>query len=367
MSRTLSLQRICMKCSYVTDVLLRACEGYELNISYSKHIFCEECFRNENKNHNALMNKLRCPCCQTQYYDYFQSIEEAVLIGAGAYFYYKFYYYQHQGMDQNLLHNTIKQVIEKFENALKRNQYNKASLLCLIRALYCAHSQYMKTVRFRVTDTNSFIPTHEHPVEDYPYRMFNACFDLFDLCRSPDGQLLIDSLHDYYSMLGMVFFDGNNLPVAVKYNKMAYESCLRSADHTCLVSRKQHYLKLKYEFDMLPPLRFAIGDAVEFLYTADTGSGTSEWKRGKVVELYYHEVFVYPLVPLIAYSFSKTLTLPTSLLYMLGSRLTSIAMSARWASDRSRALAIRPDWMLRSQSWLMYTALRSSYMAYTAH
>ena len=39
-------------------------------------------------------------------------------------------------------------------------------------------------------------------------------------------------------------------------------------------------------YDKLPPLRFAVGDEVEFLHELETGS---EWKLGKVIELHYRE------------------------------------------------------------------------------
>ena len=61
---------------------------------------------------------------------------------------------------------------------------------------------------------------------------------------------------------------------------------MRSSDHTRIEDYKGRYLKASRAFAALPPLRFAVGDEVEFLHELET---MSEWKLGKVVELYYRE------------------------------------------------------------------------------
>ena len=88
------------------------------------------------------------------------------------------------------------------------------------------------------------------------------------------------------SQLAGIYHFYNNYSAASKYAKLAYEHCLRSSDHTNLSGAKEGYLKLRADFAKLPPLRFAVGDEVKFLHVLETGS---EWKLGKVVELYYRE------------------------------------------------------------------------------
>ena len=83
-----------------------------------------------------------------------------------------------------------------------------------------------------------------------------------------------------------IFYENCNYPAALKYAKLAYEHCLRSSDHTNLSGYKAIYIALRSDVAKLPPLRFAVGDEVEFLHELETGS---EWKLGKVVELYYRE------------------------------------------------------------------------------
>ena len=144
-----------------------------------------------------------------------------------------------------------------------------------------------------INNMNSVTMGHVNHKQVYSQKMYDSCFDLFDLCRSADGRLLIDSIDIYYDILGDMFYFRENLAVAVKYHKLAYESCLRSpttCDHTRLPCRKKRYLDSKSEFDKLPPLRFAVGSEVEFMYTPATGSdGVSGWRLGRVVEQYYHE------------------------------------------------------------------------------
>ena len=61
---------------------------------------------------------------------------------------------------------------------------------------------------------------------------------------------------------------------------------MRSSDHSDAPGCKYIYVKSRAAFAELPPLRFAVGDEVEFLHELETGS---EWELGKVVELYYRE------------------------------------------------------------------------------
>ena len=280
-----ALDRTCMKCRCIKDALLSAYEGFTLNISNCQHSFCEACFRNENKNNSIPKDKPRCPCCKAQFYNYFLTIEEAILFGEGCYLLYKFYFYKHHGWDRMCLHDINNQSIDKFEKALKVNRYNKASLLCLICSLNCGYIDFVTTDK-NLTDINSVTMDHLHQVQVYTKKIYDACFDLFELCRSPDGRLVIDRLDNYYNILGGLFSGRENLAVAMRYHKLAYESCLRSNNHKHLASRKSDYLQSCTDFAKLPPLRFAVGDEVEFLHEIEAGS---EWKLGKVVELYYHE------------------------------------------------------------------------------
>ena len=104
---------------------------------------------------------------------------------------------------------------------------------------------------------------------------------------SEQGNELVKSDCSYE--LGSIFFLYSNYPAAHKYFKLAYETCLRSSDYrsrTKLSSCKDAFLKSRASFAALPPLRFAVGDEVEFLHELETGS---EWQLGKVVELYYRD------------------------------------------------------------------------------
>ena len=93
-----------------------------------------------------------------------------------------------------------------------------------------------------------------------------------------------------YFELARIFGTYSNYPAALECSKLAYEHCLRSSNQVYLSSNLVHYkdayVKARASFSELPPLRFAVGDEVEFLHELETGS---EWKPGKVVEIYYWE------------------------------------------------------------------------------
>ena len=271
-----------MKCNSIKDMLLSTCEGFQFKVSNCQHIFCEACFRDENNNFKHDM-KPRCPCCKAQFYDNYLTIKEAILLGEGFYLKYMFSLYKQQARDQSFLHNICNQAIEKFENTLKINQANKVALMALAHCLHCDHVEFVSA--YSTADKSSLTMPLVQQIEVYANKMYKACFDLFELCRSPDGRLVIEGFDNYYSALADIFYKRTNLAVAVRYLKLAYESCLRSKSPMA-ASRKKRYLEVKSEFDKLPSLRFAVGDEVEFLHELDTGS---EWRLGKVVELYYHE------------------------------------------------------------------------------
>lgn len=113
----------------------------------------------------------------------------------------------------------------------------------------------------------------------------NGC-SLIHCLHDSHGHPFTDTIHAYYSTLLNIFNQNSNVPAMLKYAQLAYDTCLHSYDHTQL----SHY---KYELDLVkesyakePPLRFAVGDEVEFL--VEEGNA-SVWKPSKVVELYYRE------------------------------------------------------------------------------
>ena len=93
---------------------------------------------------------------------------------------------------------------------------------------------------------------------------------------------------DCYYRLSRAFYTLHNPSAALKYSKLAYEHCLRSPNRTKLNNYKLYFHMTRLDLEKLPPLRFAVGDEVEFLHELETGSG-SDWRLGRVVEQHYWE------------------------------------------------------------------------------
>ena len=79
-SNELSLPREkCMKCQEENGILMSS-HSYS-RVGLCDHKICQSCFRNYHAGQSALMLELKCPCCCSLFYNDFQSIEEAILVG----------------------------------------------------------------------------------------------------------------------------------------------------------------------------------------------------------------------------------------------------------------------------------------------
>ena len=264
-----------MKCRECNGFLLSPCYGA---IGVCDHKFCQSCFRKENEDlaPNPFYT-FTCPCCHRPFYENMLSIDEAILIGEVA------SVRKHispllrvpestelAANEIRKINDTNKAVIEKLESVLELNPTNFYTLYALF--LGC-------------NDGYKFLRNHklnDHVADFYEFRLFNYALILLDFAA------LVESFQfvriDCYRELAYIFDAYGNHSAALKYGKLAYEYCLRSADHRNLAPYKDLYLQSRDAFEKLPPLRFAVGDEVEFLHELETGS---QWKLGKVVELYY--------------------------------------------------------------------------------
>ena len=164
-------------------------------------------------------------------------------------------------------------VLAKFEAVLELNPLNFYNLYFLFHSFSNGHT-------FRLNHPNS-----DYPSEFYLLKLHEYAFKLLDHPQlSGDWYDFIRC--ECYHELADVFYRYRNPPTALKYYKLAYEYCLRSTDKRNLSCHKNVYIRRRADFAQLPPLRFAVGDEVEFLHKLETGS---EWKLGKVVELHYRE------------------------------------------------------------------------------
>ena len=269
----------CMKCRAESEILLSSIAHSGVFIGLCDHKCCQSCFRRENMNIIiSTNNTFNCPCCHSPFYKNMISIDEAILVGEAA----TIRTHIIPGLllprgteisEENLLRyremNCL--AIEKFENALQLNPTNFDTLYSLFHS--CGHG-YIFVVEHNLGHS-----------EFYRLKLFDCCYSLLDHTSiSEQGNELVRS--ECYCELAVVFYSHRNYFAALKYAKLGYESSLRSADHGDLARYKGVYLTSRAAFAELPPLRFGVGDEVEFLHECETGS---EWKLGKIVELHYRE------------------------------------------------------------------------------
>ena len=270
----------CMKCQEESHSLLRASTYTGFIGLLCNHTFCQSCFRMENISlASSLNHEFTCPCCHSLFYGNMQSIDEAILIGEAATI--RTHIYPHLLLPRSTviseesiirINDLNNMIIEKLKVALELNAANFYSLYFLYSA--CA-------------DGHRFLITHKlksHPAKFYRTQIFYYAYKILDNPALTEGRLIARS--DCCYELASLYQLHHNYPAAFKYAKLAYEYCLRSSEYRDLSSCKTLYLDSRADFSKLPPLRFAVGDEVEFLQKLETGN---EWRLGKVVELYFLE------------------------------------------------------------------------------
>ena len=278
-SSNISLPRQkCMKCQEKDDIILSSCTYTGYIGRFCDHTFCQSCFRKENIA-STLSYQFTCPFCHFLFYGDMQSFDEAILIGEAATLRNHIYHQLVIPRDVAIEAEDIiridkinKMIIEKLELALLLNSANFYTLYLLFSTCHDGHR---------------FLVSHKlwtNPPKFYRLKLFDFSYKLLDNPALTEGREIVRS--DVFFELTRIFQLHHNYPAAYQYAKQAYEYCLRSSEHRDLSSCKTVYLVARDDFTALPLLRFSVGDEVEFLHELETGS---EWKLGKVVELYYRE------------------------------------------------------------------------------
>ena len=311
MSDPFGTQAKCSRCSDKAESLM--CTGDQLSLIGScRHIICTKCFKAENIN---TPGNYKCPYCKQPFFQFIKSIEEAILIGraaslslSGGIFQLKY----GKSKSEMFVNKAYKDAIELFEQALLINPTNIVIIKCILH-LSVNRLEHYNDIASKPIDRMSITARNastENATEVYRYkqRAYECCVDLIDSAFDSTGRSLLVGLHnedlsprtdkieDYYDILATLFYQSSNYSMAFSYAKKAYELSLRSSN-TAMQTRMKNLCKVtKDVLAKEPPLRFAVGDEVEFLHELEIGS---EWKRGKVVELYYHEC-----------SFDKSFTAP---------------------------------------------------------
>ena len=273
----------CCECNSSNGHLMR-CQDSLSTIGNCKHVVCESCFRNENKTITESY-KPRCPQCKSQYYDHIQTLSEAVLIGQAAHINSIGRFSLQRGVDEAPLHSILKNAIVMYEEALLLGPTNIITKQCLIYS-YNSRCDYLQSKRIPTEEEYAEATIKALELKDFSQRLYNYFCDILMLGTDADIVRLVKQPGRFWWLLTNIYFQHDNYAPAVKYAKLAYSYHLRSSDHTHIEEYKRLYLKICTAFAALPPLRFAVGDVVEFLHESEIGS---EWKLGKVVELYYRE------------------------------------------------------------------------------
>ena len=278
-SNTSSLHEKCTKCRKESDILLSPrsrCSG-----DLCSHKVCQSCFRKENINLRiGETHTYKCPCCHIPFYEYMRSIGEAILIGEANTLF--------KNIAPTLL-STSSTILSR-ENVINTIEMNDL-VIAKVEAALLLNPTSFDTLYFLFLShyqTHNFLMEHEisnSPQESYALKLFDYAFKVLN-----HPTVLVECLEkvkcDCCYQLAGIFYVYNNFSAALKYSKFAYEYCLRYSDHANMPCCKALYLKSRAAFAKLPPLRFAVGDEVEFLHELETGR---EWKQGKVVEHCYRE------------------------------------------------------------------------------
>ena len=280
-SRISLLRASCTKCRQQSDILMSFSTFFGGVTSPCDHKFCQSCFRKENTKIAFSLNcTFTCPCCYKLFFANIQSIDEAILIGEAA--------AMRLRLNPILLPATDFMVT--FEDlTCMADMYTKL-INKLEAALLLNPTSYFTLYLLFSSCSDGYMFLKSHKGGDYisaanGLRLLKYSFRLLDHPTVSEQGYEVTKCMCYFELAG-IFKAYLNHPAALEYSKLAYELCLRSPNHAMLSTVKDLYLETRAAFAKLPPLRFAVGDGVEFLHELKTGS---QWERGKVVELYYRE------------------------------------------------------------------------------
>ena len=247
----------CMKCQDKSTILLCAFTHSGV-VGLCSHKFCRTCFLKANTG-SALSPTYTfiCPCCHILLYQNMRLIDEAILIGEAATL--SVYIFPHisppsqdsfatdeDADDEDILryNDMNKLVIEKLETALQANPNNFDTLYALFLSCSYGHTYLLEH------DMSATLSDY------YGAKLFSYSLKLLDHSSLSGPRESVTA--ECFLQLSCVFNIYRNYPAALTYAKLAYT-------HTPLSTYKALHLKAQTAVDAMPPLRFAVGDEVEFL------------------------------------------------------------------------------------------------------
>ena len=326
---------VCLNCSSIHGPFMNS--NGPNGVEACEHTFCINCFTNQNRNQHILA--FQCPCCNLQCFRPCASLQEAILFGEGAYL-------QSISLDYNLTsiltnHHTLILALNKFEETLNLYPNNIVTLSFTIKSFYLLFQYYSE----RRNSENKNENYHENNMKFnlYTNKLYYYINNLFQVYTNPptttstnnntnhDIVTLID-MEGYYAILASLFEMNKNTYYALKYNKLAYDYCIRnnrSAIDMCQV----HYSRTKTLFEQQPKLRFMVGDTVEFT------NDSCMWQRGTIAELYYRET-TFPLEYNAPYRIIPSLPAAAATVEKLASAAVAVKKVAATHTPSSTAAAL---------------------------
>ena len=276
----------CMKCRNESDILLSSCTVLNQTYGLCSHKFCQNCFRTENT--NITINStvfFKCPCCRSPFYENMVSIDEAILIGEAA--------TMRLHISNHIL--LLTEIVIATEEVIRINEINKLIIDKLETALLLNPSNFytLYTIFLCCCYGHKFLLQHiinNSPTEYYRLKIYKYSYKVLNHRSLPIVIIGYEFIKtDCYHELASLFTAYCNFSAAYKYTKLAYENSLRSSYQNNLSSYKELYITSRSNYATLPPLRFALGDEVEFLFGEVGSDDGNQWRLGKIIDLYYRD------------------------------------------------------------------------------
>ena len=260
------------------------CFGFHL----CGHRSCQSCFKL--KNRTTAPKSFACPVCMGPFYYSLSSLEEAIMLGEGAYYHLCSFRYENEigHSDPAKLLIEAQPLRTKYMNAFDHLVKFYPDCICgLVFLISSLNSVIVLMDRALRPDEKNKIVFYR---ELYPALTLNVnniykyCMRLLDMTYHESAFLFTNKLEMYYLDIAYAFSFNSNVIMAVKYYKLAYAFALRSNRRLCFDLCKNKLMEEMERLALLPPLRFAVGDEVMY-----RGGEDEEWRHCEVIELHFRQ------------------------------------------------------------------------------
>ena len=246
------------------------------------HISCQSCFTLKNK--TKVSKSYSCPVCMGPFYYSLSSLAEAIMIGVGAYYHFCSSRCEMKVGDNDEYTFSTKQ-LDNFESLIVSHPNSICGLIFLISSL-----SSVVNIAERVepdlydNDKITLFCKRRPEITSNITTMYKCCLNLLDMTDHESSFLFTTCLDIYYCHIGHAFAINSNTVMSFKYSKLAYAFALRCDRPQLINQYKRNLMLMKSKLDVLPPMRFVVGDKV-----LCRDKEADEWRSCEVVELHYRE------------------------------------------------------------------------------